>query len=358
MRAIRYAAYVLACCLVFYLAALAVATVYINVIGSTRVVDAEEDSQAIYGGVGPPAIIYGRRPLLQTGPELIVLGASDALVGLRPPELSSRLGGMRVHNLSLNSGRMADFETLVSLAYEIIPPRNRRNVTFVIGVFYGNFYGLRDSRNFGDSTILDAEAHRFGLYAGSGHSLRPRVPRALLPTFLLALRPIVIASESWHDLTSLYSSAIDAGLGIKHKKEFYPQALQKLPEAERRKVIMKLRLDDHDPNGKKYVLDPGRLQEMVNLAQRISAEGSRLIVVDLPIPSWHADEAPNFHLYQWEKRPYFSKLSAFPHVYYVNMQDGFADETFYDSTHPFPNATAQWAARLSTAIAPILRERD
>lgn len=90
--------------------------------------------------------------------------------------------------------------------------------------------------------------------------------------------------------------------------------------------------------------------DLVNLARRVSAAGSKLIVVDLPLPSWHANGVPYFQQYQRRKQPFIAELGKLDRVTYANMQKGFPDEEFYDSAHPRPKATWRWSERLTEII--------
>jgi hypothetical protein len=96
--------------------------------------------------------------------------------------------------------------------------------------------------------------------------------------------------------------------------------------------------------------DERQLKRFDVLVREISRHGSRLVLLDLPLPAWHRDALAYDAQYRLRIAPHLTAALALPGVSYTSMRDGFDDDQFYDSAHPRPRATPFWSARASSAL--------
>lgn len=101
-------------------------------------------------------------------------------------------------------------------------------------------------------------------------------------------------------------------------------------------------------------IDPGNFAVLDQIVDRITREGDRAIIVDLPIPHWHADGVPMFAAYQRDKLQGFSSALSHEGAGYLNLQSSLVDDDFYDSVHQKPLA----ARKLSHLIVAATVKRD
>ena len=83
------------------------------------------------------------------------------------------------------------------------------------------------------------------------------------------------------------------------------------------------------------------------LVETILDHGDRLILVDLPIPSWRYPHSWHFHDYQSIKQVRFLKYIEHPQVDYLSLQKLDDSFDFYDSSHPKPQTAKKWAQKLA-----------
>jgi hypothetical protein len=304
----------------------------------------------------PKAVVYGIETLARPGPKVVLLGASNVREGLRPPELSSALGGVEVDNLAVGATNIREISEVVDLVYRVTPADSRRDLTFVLGVWYGTF--VDDARRWPDHlTSVDVEMLRYGLYTRHGDDEpRPIVDGALFPLVMTGIRPVLLLS---HVRNAVIAPVVDRARGRVAGLMVGGGAARVVP-ADRN-----VRTPDDGEKGDALRFWVGYMgpvdkwsaagfEELVGLANRISKAGSSLLVLDLPIPNWHARASVYFGEYQKRKRPFLAQLAGIDRVSYANLQDGFSDDQFYDSAHPRPKVTGLWANRTAAVLGPVL----
>ena len=112
----------------------------------------------------PKYVFLNRSPTASTAPKVILVGASNVMVGFRQTQLQKFMPGMEVHNLAVGGSNMTQVGQVVDLVQELQSPAAMRNTTYVIGMWYGQFAedGVRwhtSDRQAGD-TDIDTERYR------------------------------------------------------------------------------------------------------------------------------------------------------------------------------------------------------
>ena len=82
----------------------------------------------------------------------------------------------------------------------------------------------------------------------------------------------------------------------------------------------------------------------------ILAEGGRVILVDMPIPQWHAQGSVLSADYQQRVDTLLARLQTHAGVAVLKMDDASANDDFSDEVHPKPRVTERWAKRLAVAL--------
>jgi hypothetical protein len=102
------------------------------------------------------------------------------------------------------------------------------------------------------------------------------------------------------------------------------------------------------------VLPDEQLAVLNRLLSDILGAHQKVVLVDLPLPRWHADAMSFFSDYQTHKQTILRKYQGMPGFYYVNMQEMNDNNDFCDEVHPRPRVTIHWVKRLAGVLNRIL----
>jgi hypothetical protein len=80
------------------------------------------------------------------------------------------------------------------------------------------------------------------------------------------------------------------------------------------------------------------------------ADGNSVLLVDLPIPSWHGRGSTLAADYRERLQQALPKLTALPGVSFLAMAHEDEDDDFSDEVHPKPRVSPRWAERLAAAL--------
>jgi hypothetical protein len=231
----------------------------------------------------------------------------------------------------------------VNLAYEVLPTSSSNKHTFIVGLWYGDFFE-------GDGVgrkALDSELTRFGLY-GNVENDRAilKIPQAALPAAFATLRPLIIMQRAWETVSVVSTSVTEDILGQPHPTDMDFAGLDQLatPTDEEKRQLVEQR-----SQAGAQVSDEV-LAKLMPIAKRISDAGDRLVLVDLPLPRWHADAVPAAADYSRRKQPYLAEVLRLPGVYYLDLEGNATDDDFYDSVHLRPKACVGLAHRLGREV--------
>lgn len=352
MRATRYCAFIAMFVAICYLAALAGAALLYPT-GPEEFLDTAVAHKTIFG---TPAryTVYNHAALAQPGPKYLILGASPALLGLRPARMSHLLEGLPVHNLSLASADMSELRQEVLLLSHALPDERFREIVFVVGVDYLQFVD-RQRRWPNGVTDLDSETSRYGFYTQSRDGLaHPRFtePTAHALTFLL--RPMMVGSNIYtHTLLSLLEkfrvfarSAIgDPILTF----EVINSGGKPMSSRDRKTSFEVWR----KYMGAQPVMRTAQFEALLDVARHIHARGGRLLIVDLPLPDWHKQGLPYDGEYQAAKRPYFAAATALSGISSLDLTSLDAPRDFFDSVHPNQHGADKWSKMVAAKLSSL-----
>jgi hypothetical protein len=297
----------------------------------------------------PKYVFMARQRLRSSAPKLLLLGASNTMAGFKPRELGPLLPELEVHNLAIGGANLTEVRQVAELVREVQTPADKRQTTYVIGLWYGLFASdavrwQTPDRHAGD-TDIDIERYRYDFYRRTAEGPRPVVPAPYLGSAETLVLPYLALDRLARDLTE----SLRARLSGKAPK---------LSDAERNARVIDL--DEQ----RKYLafwraymgpatrLDEAQLEQLRALVATLSADGSRVVLVDLPIPRWHAEGSSLAADYRERMRRVAPELAALPGVSWLAMADPSHDDgrQFSDEVHPKPRVTRVWAKRLAEGL--------
>ena len=295
----------------------------------------------------PKYVLMARDRLNTSADKAILLGASNMLAGFKQVQVQALVPGLEVHNLSVGGSNISQLSQIVDLVREVQSPDARRRDTYVIGLWYGMFAAdaarwHTPDRHAGD-TDIDIERYRYGFYRRTDAG----------PVANFGARGMELAATLIHPSLVLDRSARDATRSL---RAFVAAKAPEITDAQRNAVVLS------DEQRRKYLafwrdymggattLDDAQFQALERMVERIVADGGRVILVDMPIPRWHADGAALSAEYQRRADALFARLRTRAGVAVLAMRDADADADFSDEVHPKPRVTPLWAQRLALML--------
>jgi hypothetical protein len=252
-------------------------------------------------------------------------------MGFRPLEIKDLLDGIEVDNISIGGSNMTAVEEIVNMAYENMPREEWPRTTFALGIFYQLF--VPDASMFHNGvTALEDQGLTLGRYERDSTGAHPTIPDRWRPAFSYSMRPLLFSR--WLKDVFLHP-----------RRDYNTFTLT----SEMRKEEL-----DHERTvaGRYEESFPLQFTKLDHVARMISSRGGRLVLMELPVPSWIQAGVPACSFYRAEEDRQIRELLKIPGVTYGSMAEGFSDDEFYDQFHPRPRTTVRWARK----AAAIIRE--
>jgi hypothetical protein len=301
----------------------------------------------------PKYVFFSRSRLNTPTQKLLVLGASNALVGFKQRELQAALPEREVHNISVSGSNITQLRQIVQLVREVQTPEARRHNTFVLGLWYGVFAADRarwhtPDRHPGD-TDIDLERYRYGFYRRSAGGATPLLAPSALDTGAHLVHPYLVLDELARDVTR----SLREGLSGKPAKLTDEQRNQRTVEASEQAGYLAFWRDYMGDVG---VLSDAPFQTLRQLVQEVTADGGQLVLVDMPIPAWHAQGSPLHADYERRLGNLLPELQA-RQVSVLRIHDD-ENEDFSDEVHPKPRVTERWSRELASGLRSSPHQRE
>lgn len=295
----------------------------------------------------PKYMMMNRDRLAEPEQKVLLIGASNTVMGFRQSVMSKQLPNVPVHNLAIGGANITEIRESVDFINEVQAPAVRQKNIYVVGIWYGLFADNQvkwytPDRNGGD-TDLDIEAYRYGFYHRTASGPAPVLPPQYLPAGVTAIHPLLAFDYSSRQFNNLLGK-----LGIRHAKPEFTDDVRNamvVSQSERPKFLAFWNDSIKQPH-----LSDKQFAELGRMIDGITANGGQVVVVDLPIPHWHAQASP----YEAEYRERTDRLMAayvnHPQVSYVKIHGVDADDNFYDEVHPKPRIVPEWCRQVAVAV--------
>lgn len=295
----------------------------------------------------PKYVFLARDRLTGSEPKLLLLGASNTMAGFKQREVQAELPQFRVHNLAVGGSNLRQIAQVAELVREVQPTVAQQQTHYVLGLWYGLFASdaarwHTPDRTPGD-TDIDIERYRYGFYRHTPAGAASLVPARALSTATTLIHPYLVLDKL----------ARDATVSLRAHLSGKPAALS--DEQRNARVITVAEQKKYLEFWRGYMggaerLDEAQFEQLRALVRRISQQGGKVLLVDLPIPSWHAQGSRMARQYQERLQRALPELTALPGVTYLPLALDAADSDFSDEVHPKPRVSPVWAARLAEAV--------
>jgi hypothetical protein len=314
------------------------------------VVDVQTAASTIF--MTEPKYIYlNRAPLSADRNNVILVGGSNVVAGFALADLNRLIHVDAIHNLGLGGANVTELRQVMDLVYEVQNHDVRRQDTFVIGLWYGLFgenrlHWFTADRVAGD-TDLDLERYRYGFERRTPDGPATTVPSAYRDVGVMAIYPLLFLDRAsrialrWispvHAKTPDELDAVNVTEQEKDEYLRYWQTMMGPPE-------------------------PSIFDEQFSVLGRICdevlAQGSRLLLIDLPLPQWHKARSPYQAMYEARMHQVIDRLRNKAGFGFLDMGDLDDNADFYDEVHPKPRVLTAWATRLAGPCSLCWNPRD
>jgi hypothetical protein len=296
----------------------------------------------------PKYIYLNRIALRDPVDKVVVVGASNSIRGFTRAELGSLVPPKAaVHNLSLGGANMTEVSQVIDLVEKAQSPEAQHRMIFVIGVWYGMFGEDRlrwftADRSAGD-TDIDIERYRYGFEWRTRHGPVALVPERYFGAAVTAISPFLFLDRLARDASALVVSqaqpdeaALDAVVLGEDDRAKYLRYWSSMmgPEAPRS-------MDE-------------QFGVLARACDAILAHGSRVVLVDLPLPRWHKDRSPYYRGFEDQEARLVAALLDRPGFRFVDLGELDRDDDFIDEVHPKPRVTLTWSRELARVLSPLL----
>jgi hypothetical protein len=347
MRAIlKQGLYVLAALAAVYSVVLALSYAIVPPVKRAGGLDSSLTEESIFT-TEPKYVFLNRAALRPEVPRVVIVGASNSAVGFKQREVQPLLPAEEVDNLSVGGSNMTQVAQIVDLVQELQDPAARRRTTFVIGMWYGMFtqdafrWGTPD-RHKGD-TDIDIERYRYGFYQRTNTGPRQILPAKDLPLGVMLIHPYLVFDE----MSRLASRELRNRLSGKPPRRTDAERNASVVSEEDREAALKYW---HQQMHSEGPIADEQFQVLNTLITRILAQGSRVVLIDLPLPRWHEERSPFYAHYLLQRKTLLAAVRGIAGFTYVDMVDENDDLDFSDEVHPKPRVTRLWAARMATVV--------
>jgi len=295
----------------------------------------------------PKYVFLNRAAVRPDASRIVFVGASNTAVGFKQREVQQLMPSSEVDNLSVGGSNMTQVAQIVELVQDLQDSAARRRTTFVIGMLYGMFVqdGFRwatEDRHKGD-TDIDIERYRYGFYRRSDTGPKQILPSNELSLGVMLIHPYLV----FDDLSRLASKGLRERLSGKPPRRTDAERNASIvSEAERVIALEYWRQQMHSDGP----ISEEQFLVLRGLIAKILAQGSKAVLVDLPIPRWHAERSPFYANYLSRKQSLLSDLQGKPGFTYLEMADHDDDLDFSDEVHPKPRVTPLWATQVAALL--------
>lgn len=299
-------------------------------------------------------LVMNRAAFGTPGTRVVFLGASNTVGGFPVPLTQAALPDALVANAALSGSNMTEIHEAFQLTRRAIKPADREHTIYVIGLWYGLFVG--DAQHWPHvagqhmQTAVDTELYRYDLYRREPHGPTPVVPEHLIPVATIAIYPVMALEKLVREVTEPVRTAFlgaQPGRTEGEREAYVATAADKDEElAYWRSFFPTDEVDAHQF----AVLD--------SLLQEARADGSAVILVNLPIPAWHSKAVRYDADYMHKLNALVARHREDSLFTSISMRDMNDDALFCDEVHPKPHVVPLWVNRIAAPVRTVVARVD
>lgn len=325
----------------------------VEVLSHPRVSFAEEARRAIFFS---PGLSKSRQPMF------VIAGASAAQEGFHPGVMQTVAPNLLAHNLSMGGANISEVGQIIDHVLKSGPRIEIiNNSVLVLAVSYAMF--VPDQKRWRDPVFVPPEAIKHSEILTDIEREALRCPYACnVESLFFRTAPgwlVNLAKERYTPFLPIIGRLpVHPGDPLLRKKIWKedPLKLHKLRSSKKPAnvppkvppepyLVMAHRqmdfLTDYmgQPRG---VLHDEQFEKLDALINKVRSRDLRVVIIDMPLPSWHREKSPFFAPYQTKLRATLASHLDSRAVEFVSLADTIPDDEFRDSVHPKAEAANHW----------------
>ena len=315
----------------------------------SEIIDTSQADKSIYS-TAPKYLSFARTRLATPESKVLIVGASNADVGLRPDQIQPYVPCALVNNLSIGNENATEMRQTVDLVHFVQDQKMRLNNTLVFGIWYGDFGDSVDrwppSMRKNGETDIEVELYRYGFYRRDAGEPRALLPASWLPAEEILVRPFIVIESVARRLTAKIRSYVF--IRPPNKNEGEREAAHFNADEKRDATAYW-----NNQMGHKNDVSADQFAEFEDTIGRLLDARERVVIVDLPIPTWHQNATIYDAKYRLRLAALVKKFSGRDGFAFIDMPDLNNDDTYSDEVHPKPSLARIWAERIGKTVKSI-----
>ncbi len=292
------------------------------------------------GGMNLSANMY--KLWKQDKKQIFLIGGSNVGIGFRPEELEQYYEGYRINNLANSSANNSTNEKIMDIIISAVPEESLKKSIFVIGVWYACM--VEDRLRWNERSDIQT-FNMFSLYKENGPLIEPVYPKQLYPYISYLMRPAYLLLNVFSPLIGRDVIWGGRSLFNQNKHIEYP-----LIDEAYKKATFEFWDSYMSSNG---IISQEQFLVLERICKKATSTGARVIIVDMPIPNWHAEGSIYYNNYRNMRKNYYARMKKIPGVTYIDLQQKVPESSFDGSVHPRIEATKEWSKSFWTTYKEI-----
>jgi hypothetical protein len=296
-------------------------------------------------------LFFTRGALMKPQPKVLIVGASNANVGLRAHQVQASVPCGLVNNLAVGNANATEAQQIVDLVHTVQSPEARLQNTFVFGIWYGLFGDSADRwpvpSHESPTTDIETELYRYGFYRRTPDGPHPLLPPSWLPFEDILMRPLIVTES----LARQWTDTLRGHFFVRPPRRTVAEreAAHFGPEERREAAAYWYNL-----LGRKDDISDQQFAEFETMIAHLLDAHERVIVVDLPLPKWQQETSVYDQKYR-KRLPGLLKKFAGREGFAISDISGLSadDDDYSDEVHPKLRLAKIWAERVAETIRSV-----
>ncbi|WP_321884389.1 hypothetical protein [Paraburkholderia bannensis] len=298
--------------------------------------------------------VMNRAAIGTPGKHVVFLGASNTVGGFPVALTQAQLPDAVVSNAALSGSNLTQIHEAFQLTRRAIKPADRAHTVYVIGLWYGLFVNDRlhwpHVQGQPQQTAIDTELYRYDFYRRAAGGPVAVLPEKLIPFATIAIYPVIALEKIVRVVTGPVREAwlgAQPGRTDQQRDEYVASAQDMHDETAYWHTFF--------PSG---AVDAQQFAVLDALVTQARADGSAVVLVNLPIPAWHSAAVSYDGDYQTRLHALIARHAGDPLVSTVSMRDMNTDSWFCDEVHPKPHIIPLWVSRIAAPVNAVVARVD
>ena len=297
----------------------------------------------------PKYVFLGRSVLDTPDSKVLIVGASNTAVGFIQKLIQPKLACAKVSNLAMGGANISEVAQVIDLVRETQSRPSAAHNTFVIGVWYGMFADsdirfADPDRNRGESD-LDIEKYRYGFYRRTANGPVAVLPSKWLDAGVMAIRPLLLVEKAAREARTGVNLLL-TGRRSAQRTEVEREAAV-MSEQDKKKALEYWQ----ESMGFKSGISETQFNLLRSTVASLLDSGERVVLVDLPIPSWHRDASPYQLGYEQKLQELSGQFKERSNFISISMGDLDGDLDYSDEVHAKRHLANIWSDRLAGILS-------